>query len=142
MTTAYQQTLIDRIAVLESNIAEAERKIFKYATYERKENVARLTKKEYTIQILEKYMKKHKLKGWTYGFTKAKKTAGTCCPGRKNINISNVFIDSENTNKKQIKNVILHEIAHSLTIGHNHDKVWRAKALEIGCDGKRCCDSF
>ena len=40
---------------------------------------------------------------------------------------------------------LLHEIAHAL-VGHKHghDAVWRRKALQIGCNGKRCYseDSF
>jgi hypothetical protein len=39
------------------------------------------------------------------------------------------------------RDTILHEIAHALTPGHNHDSVWRAKSIEIGCDGKRCYGS-
>ena len=38
---------------------------------------------------------------------------------------------------KEIKNTVLHEIAHALTPGHNHDHVWQAKAVSIGCDGER-----
>lgn len=38
----------------------------------------------------------------------------------------------------QTRDTILHEIAHALTPGHNHDAVWQTKAVEIGCDGKRC----
>lgn len=38
-----------------------------------------------------------------------------------------------------IKNSILHEIAHALVgEGHAHNEVWRAKAIEIGCDGIPC----
>lgn len=42
---------------------------------------------------------------------------------------------------ERVKKTILHEIAHALTEGHGHDRVWRAKLLEIGGDGKRCYDS-
>jgi hypothetical protein len=36
---------------------------------------------------------------------------------------------------------MLHEIAHALVrIKHHHDKVWRKKALEIGCNGKMYYD--
>ena len=38
----------------------------------------------------------------------------------------------------RVKLTILHEIAHALTEGHGHDRVWKAKLLEIGGDGKRC----
>ena len=38
----------------------------------------------------------------------------------------------------EIRQTMLHEIAHALVgAGHGHDAVWRRKAIEIGCDGKR-----
>ena len=42
-------------------------------------------------------------------------------------------------NLKEIKNTILHEIAHAL-VGpkHGHNEIWKQKALEIGCDAERC----
>ena len=43
--------------------------------------------------------------------------------------------------EKSVENTILHEIAHALTPGKGHGPVWRAKAIEIGCDGKRCYSS-
>jgi len=41
-------------------------------------------------------------------------------------------------NEKEVKNVILHEIAHALTPKQHHNKIWKLKAISIGCDGKRC----
>ncbi len=42
---------------------------------------------------------------------------------------------------EEVKDTILHEIAHALVgKAHHHDDVWRAKALEIGCSGRRCHD--
>lgn len=40
-----------------------------------------------------------------------------------------------------VRTVILHEVAHALTEGHGHDRVWQRKCIEIGGDGKRCYDS-
>lgn len=42
--------------------------------------------------------------------------------------------------EERVMKTILHEIAHALTEGHGHDRVWQAKLLEIGGDGKRCYD--
>lgn len=38
----------------------------------------------------------------------------------------------------EIRDVILHEIAHALTPGHNHDNVWKATARRIGAKPERC----
>jgi hypothetical protein len=44
--------------------------------------------------------------------------------------------------KEETMNTIRHEIAHFLAgPGHGHDAHWRAIALSIGCDGKRCHDT-
>jgi predicted SprT family Zn-dependent metalloprotease len=41
----------------------------------------------------------------------------------------------------EVRNTILHEIAHALVgPNHGHDRVWKAKAKELGCNGSRCCD--
>jgi hypothetical protein len=40
-----------------------------------------------------------------------------------------------------LKDIILHEIAHSLVgPNHAHDKIWLAKALDIGCSGQSTCE--
>lgn len=46
----------------------------------------------------------------------------------------------EINDEERVMKTILHEIAHALTEGHGHDRVWQAKLLEIGGDGKRCYD--
>lgn len=40
---------------------------------------------------------------------------------------------------EEIKNTVLHEIAHALTPGHGHDSVWADKAKEIGCTNVAPC---
>jgi len=41
----------------------------------------------------------------------------------------------ELNDEKRVTRTILHEVAHALTEGHGHDRVWKAKCLEIGGDG-------
>lgn len=43
----------------------------------------------------------------------------------------------ELNDEERVRLTILHEVAHALTEGHGHDRVWRAKLLEIGGDGER-----
>ncbi len=80
--------------------------------------------------------------GWTFRFDNSKRRFGVCSYLKKTPTINGriglskylVVLNDE----KAVRNTILHEIAHALTVGHHHDAVWVAKAKEIGCDGTRC----
>jgi len=67
----------------------------------------------------------------------AKRRHGQCRHLQKQMSLSRYFI---NLNEEpQIRNTVLHEIAHFLVgPGHGHDRTWKRKALEVGCDGNRC----
>ena len=41
-----------------------------------------------------------------------------------------------------VEQTIRHEVAHALCPGHNHNEVWRAKAIEIGCVSPAPCSSL
>jgi len=86
--------------------------------------------------LAQKLMKSHGLMSWRFEFDSAFRRFGQCNYSRKVISLSRhlVLLNSED----RVKDTILHEIAHALTPGHHHDSVWRKKAVEIGCDGKRC----
>ena len=74
--------------------------------------------------------------GWTFGFNNNKRRLGVCKWHKKRLELSNFYVDQAPMSK--LKNTVLHEIAHALTPYHGHDKVWKAKAIEIGCNGERC----
>jgi len=75
--------------------------------------------------------------GWCFEYDTAKRRFGVCRYRSKTIGLSKHLVALNDVVK--VKDVILHEIAHALVgSGHGHDAVWIAKALEIGCDGKRC----
>jgi predicted SprT family Zn-dependent metalloprotease len=86
-------------------------------------------------------MKKHGLvaMGWTFKFDNAKSRFGVCRYRSRVIGLSAplTLLNDE----AQVVDTILHEIAHALTPRHHHDAVWRAKAIEIGCNGERCYSS-
>ena len=79
----------------------------------------------------------HGLENWSFRFDHAKSRAGMCDYSKKIISISRRY--AKTASQSQIKNTLLHEIAHAL-VGHSHghDGIWKSVALEIGCDGKRC----
>lgn len=87
--------------------------------------------------IAYELLAEHGLNDWQFCFDHAKSRAGLCNYGRKIISISKYY--AEEVKISEVKNTILHEIAHAL-VGHSHghDAAWKVKALEIGCDAKRC----
>jgi len=94
-------------------------------------------------QVLANFlMHKHELtsKGWRFEFDTAKRRFGCCNHRYKKITLSKALVSIND--EARVKNTILHEIAHALVGGgHGHDSVWRDKAIQIGCDGKRCYTS-
>jgi predicted SprT family Zn-dependent metalloprotease len=87
-------------------------------------------------------MDKHNLynRGWKFEFDNAKRRFGCCYYYERKITLSSVLC--ELNEEKDVRDVILHEIAHALVgAGHGHNRVWQRKAIEIGCNGKRCYDS-
>ena len=78
-------------------------------------------------------------RGWRFEFDNAKKRFGCCRYGSKRITLS-VHL-TELNGVENVKDTILHEIAHALCPRQGHNYVWKRKALEIGCNGNRCYSS-
>jgi predicted SprT family Zn-dependent metalloprotease len=75
--------------------------------------------------------------GWVFAWDHARRRFGACDYRRKQVRLSAIL--TPHVSAEHARNTILHEIAHALVgIGEGHGRVWRAKALEIGCNGKRC----
>jgi len=87
-------------------------------------------------ELANQLIKTHQLKKWKFKFDHSSRRAGCCNYREKCISIS--FHLARNAADQDIRDTILHEIAHAL-VGrkHNHDAVWKTKAKEIGCSGER-----
>lgn len=86
--------------------------------------------------LANELMNNHNLTHWKLEWIVSRRMLGRCIHYRKVIQLSYTLVKIVSDDK--VKDTILHEIAHALTPGEGHNKKWRAKALEIGCDGKRC----
>lgn len=74
-------------------------------------------------------------KGWKVAWDNGKRRAGACHYGTRTISLSRHILPL--ASDEEIRETILHEIAHALTPGHSHDGVWRAKLIEMGGTGAR-----
>ncbi len=75
-------------------------------------------------------------KGWTVVWDRSKKRAGQCRPSEKHISLSAPLMAIWTL--EQAEDTIRHEIAHALTLGHGHDRIWKLTCLEVGADPTRC----
>ena len=89
------------------------------------------------INLARSEMDKNGLLDWKLDLDHAKVRAGACFFREKKISFSRDFI--KNSNKSEIYDTILHEIAHALAgPKHGHDIVWKNMAKKLGCSAKRC----
>lgn len=85
-------------------------------------------------QILQ-LLQEHGLVEWRYVRNdRMTQTAGRCKYYARVIELAGWFLD-HNT-EEEIMQTLLHEIAHALTPGHKHDRVWAAKCRELGGNGE------
>lgn len=95
------------------------------------------------LNSLDKYeklainlMKKHGLidNGWSFKWSNSRIAYGSCIDYEKVIKLSKIL--TRFRKYRDVKDTILHEIAHALVGNYNaHNHIWRNKAIEIGCNG-------
>lgn len=78
--------------------------------------------------------------GWKFGYDRAKRRAGCCHQRTKTITLSIHYVIRNNDD--EIKDTILHEIAHALAgPGHGHSAYWKSICRKIGAKPVRCYNS-
>lgn len=77
--------------------------------------------------------------GWSFSFIKRKRTLGLCSYSKKKIFLS---IHHMNSSDDEVKDTILHEIAHALSFTHDkergHKYHWKKWCRTIGAKPDRC----
>ncbi len=83
-------------------------------------------------------MRLHRLSpDWSFAFDRSKLRFGKCDYRKKQISLSAFLVESNA--EPEVRDTILHEIAHALAPrGAGHGPAWKALALSIGCNGQRC----
>lgn len=88
-------------------------------------------------------MIKHKVcrLGYTFRWTTKKSFLGQCCYNSKTIYLSVPFVEINGI--KEVRDTILHEIAHALASHYddeeNHGKIWKKWCRTVGAKPKRAC---
>lgn len=91
------------------------------------------------ISLAKRLMSNYtELRDWRVTTNNRKSAFGVCSYRNTQIELSKYLIPE--MTDEAIKDTIIHEIAHALTKGHNHDRVWQMKCIELGGDGQRCGD--
>ncbi|HEX8525001.1 MAG TPA: SprT-like domain-containing protein [Tepidisphaeraceae bacterium] len=86
--------------------------------------------------LARELMKQHGLSGWTFRYDHARRRFGSCRYRAKVITLSKplTFLNTED----QVRDTILHEIAHALAPEDGHGAKWKAVCRQIGANPKRC----
>lgn len=78
-------------------------------------------------------------KDWNFTFDDAVRRFGLCSYWRRTISLSRRLV--ERNDEAEVRNTILHEIAHALAGSKaKHGPEWKRKAAEIGARPERCYD--
>lgn len=78
---------------------------------------------------------------WSFRWDNAKRRIGQCWHLDRRIQLSRPLVELNSV--EEVLDTILHEIAHGLVgVEHDHDRVWKAKARELGCSPKASANSI
>jgi predicted SprT family Zn-dependent metalloprotease len=81
-------------------------------------------------------MTRHGLAGWSFSFDNARRRFGRCDYTNRQISLSKALTFLNPI--EEVRDTLLHEIAHALTPGAKHGPKWRAACRQIGARPVRC----
>jgi predicted SprT family Zn-dependent metalloprotease len=74
--------------------------------------------------------------GWTFSFMDRASVCGLCRHTRRQIQLSVYYV--EHNADSDIRNTILHEIAHAICPEHGHGRQWKLTAMSVGARPETC----
>jgi predicted SprT family Zn-dependent metalloprotease len=86
--------------------------------------------------LARELMKSHGLCDWTFAFDHARRRFGRCDYTHRRITLSKTLTFLNPI--EEVRDTVLHEIAHALTPGAKHGPHWRATCRTIGARPMRC----
>jgi predicted SprT family Zn-dependent metalloprotease len=97
-----------------------------------------LRTRDQVIEQATELMSYHGLDEWklVLDSPRISKRAGQCRYRAQEIGITEPY--ALKASPADLEQTIIHEIAHALTPGAHHGKIWKAKMVELGADPKRC----
>lgn len=82
------------------------------------------------VELAIALMKKHGLRNWKLLLGSSKSNHGECDFNTRTIILSRNFV--QKSTFWEVRDTILHEIAHALRGNHYHDDKWKAVAESVG----------
>jgi len=76
-----------------------------------------------------------RLADWRFGFDDGQRRAGACFPQRRLVTVSRQF--ALEAPWEEVRDTVIHEVAHALTPGQGHGPAWRAAARDLGGSARR-----
>jgi len=89
-------------------------------------------------QLARRLIDEQGLTDWQFGFDRARRRFGCCRPRQKLITLSRPL--TELNDLAEVRDTLLHEIAHALSPG-GHTAAWRRVCIAIGAQPRRCFSS-
>jgi hypothetical protein len=87
-------------------------------------------------KLARSLMDRHGLADWTFAWDRARRRFGSCSVARKRITLS-LHLARLN-DEPEVRDTILHEIAHALAPGDGHGQRWKAACARVGAKPERC----
>lgn len=89
------------------------------------------------VTLARTLMNNHGLGHWVFQWDRAKRRAGCCKHRQSMITLSYYYVGRNN--EDDVKDTVLHEIAHALVGPKNgHNDIWKTVCVRIGAKPVRC----